>query len=233
VSQGLQRQLTLAVRLRDEATFDNFLPSAANHVLLDTLREQTGSGGEPLVLLHGPAGSGKSHLLQASCHQAGARALYLPLAEVMDYAPGDVLQGVETLDLVCLDDLQAVLGRRAWELALFDFYNRARQARCHMVIAADASPRELDVDLDDLRSRLSWGLVFQLAQADDREKADILCFRARRRGLALTADVANYIIHRAPRRMEDLLALLDTLDENSLAEQRSLSIPFVKSVLGW
>lgn len=233
MSQGLQRQLTLAVQLRDEATFDNFLSSPANRVPIDSLRDQLESGGEPLVYLHGPVGSGKSHLLQASCHQAAARALYLPLAELVDYAPGDVLQGVETLDLVCLDDIQAVSGRRAWELALFDFYNRARQARCHMVIAADASPRELPVDLDDLRSRLSWGLVFQLALADDRAKADILCFRAERRGLALTPEVANYIIHRAPRHMEDLLALLDTLDENSLAEQRSLSMPFVKSVLGW
>ena len=120
MSQVLQRQLTLAVQLRDEATFDNFLSSPANQVLLNSLRGHTGSGGEPLVFLHGPAGSGKSHLLQASCHQAGARALYLPLAEVMDHAPGEVLQGVEALDLVCLDDLQAVLGRRAWELALFD-----------------------------------------------------------------------------------------------------------------
>ncbi len=233
MSQVLQRQLTLAVQLRDEATFDNFLSSPASRVLLDSLREQPEPGGESQVFLYGPAGSGKSHLLQASCHRAAARALYLPLAELADYAPSDVLQGVETLDLVCLDDIQAVLGRRSWELALFDFYNRARQAQCHMLMAADASPRELPVGLDDLRSRLSWGLVFQLTGADDREKAAILCFRAARRGLALTPEVASYIINRAPRRMQDLLALLDTLDANSLAEQRSLSIPFVKSVLGW
>jgi len=47
------------------------------------------------------------------------------------------------------------------------------------------------------------------------------------------SDVAAYIVHRARRGMDELLGLLDTLDRASLAEQRSLSIPFVKNTLGW
>ena len=64
-------------------------------------------------------------------------------------------------------------------------------------------------------------------------KAEILRHRAARRGLALTAEVATFIVHRAPRGLVDLVALLDELDRASLAEQRALSIPFVKSILGW
>jgi DnaA family protein len=58
-------------------------------------------------------------------------------------------------------------------------------------------------------------------------------FRAARRGLVLAREVCGYVVARSPRDMEALLALLDALDNASLVEQRALSIPFVKGVLGW
>ncbi len=227
-----QRQLSLAVHLRDDATLDNFLALPKVEPLLRALRDQLEPEGEAVIYLYGPPGTGKSHLLQASCH-AAARAVYLPLAELRRYPAGDVLQGVEQLDRVCLDDIQSVLGDPVWELALFDFYNRARQGGCRLVVAGDAAPRVLPVSLADLRSRLSWGIVYQLAVGDDEDKAAILQFRAVRRGLALPPGVASYIVSRAPRGMEQLLELLDQLDRASLAQQRALSIPFVKQALGW
>jgi DnaA family protein len=122
---------------------------------------------------------------------------------------------------------------RDWEIALFDFYNRARARDCALLIAADAPPRALQVGLADLRSRLAWGVVFQLARASDEDRAEILRFRAGRRGPALTPEVAGYIVHRAPRGITELLAVLDRLDRASLTEQRAVSIPFVKRALAW
>jgi len=227
------RQLSLPVQLRDEATVDNFLASQANQLLLDALQHQLTVDGEPVIYLYGPTGSGKSHLLQASCHLSQARALYLPLAELCGFSPADVLQDVESLGRVCLDDIHAVLGDSAWELAIFNLYNRARQQGCKLLVAGDAAPRALAVELADLRSRLGWGPVYQLARADDHGKAEILRFRASRRGLSLSPEVVAYIVARAPRNLDGLLAQLDALDKASLVEQRALSIPFVKQILGW
>jgi DnaA family protein len=159
--------------------------------------------------------------------------LYLPLAQLREYPPADVLQGVERVDRLCLDDVHAVLGDADWELALFNLYNSARQRGCRLVVAGDAAPRALAVNLADLRSRLSWGIVYQLVEGDDEDKSAILQFRAQRRGLSLSPAVASYIVGRAPRAMEQLLAVLDQLDAASLAQQRALSIPFVKQALGW
>jgi len=228
-----QRQLPLPVQLRDEATFDNFLPSPASRALIAALRTQAGGSGEPIIYLYGPTGVGKSHLLQASCHLVGAGSVYLPLGEVADCAPEEVLQGIETLKLVCLDDVDRVLGRADWELALFNLVNRARQSGCSLLVAGSAAPRVLAVDLADLRSRLGWGIVYQLAAAGDEEKLAILQFRAARRGLVLADEVCAYVVARASRDMDALLGVLDLLDRASLVEQRALSIPFVKSVLGW
>ena len=227
------RQLPLAVQLRDDATLDNFLAPPAVQPLIAALSRQAEPDGEAMIFLHGAAGSGKSHLLQASCHLAGAGALYLPLAELEHYSPEEVLQGVAALKLVCIYDVHIVLGNADWELALYNLYNRAGQQNCRLLLAGNAAPRALAVDLPDLRSRLSWGIVFQLAQADDDAKAGILRFRAARRGLSLSEETASYIVTRAPRAMDQLLDLLAILDQASLAEQRALSIPFVKQALGW
>ena len=228
-----QRQLALEVQLRDDATLENYLPPPGVEPLVSALQGQLAPEGEPIIFLHGPSGSGKSHLLQAACHLAGGTALYLPLAELAAYPPQEVLQGVETLGLVCPDDVGIVLGRDDWEMALFDLCNRARQWGCRLLLSAEGAPRTLAVKLPDLASRLGWGIVYQLPRVDDDSRAAILRFRAARRGLTLSADVAAYIVHRAPRSTDRLLEVLEELDRVSLAEQRALSIPFVTQTLGW
>ena len=227
------QQLPLLVQLRDDATLDNFLATELTGPLVEGVRSQCEGVGESVVFVHGGDGSGKSHLLQAACHLAGESTLYLPLKELAVYPPEEVLAGVETLALVALDDLDAVLGQESWEHALFGFYNRAREWGCRLLVAARGAPRTLSVDLADLRSRLSWGVVYQLSPADDEQKQAILQFRAGRRGLALSDEVARFIVTRASRDLEQLLALLDQLDKASLARQRALSIPFVKQTLDW
>jgi DnaA family protein len=88
------------------------------------------------------------------------------------------------------------------------------------------------VTLDDLRSRLGWGPVFQLPAPDDEQLQAILQFRARCRGLDMPPEVGRFLVSRAPRGMAALMQVLDTLDARSLADQRALTVPFVKQVLG-
>lgn len=228
-----QRQLSLPVQLRDEATLENFLPGPSEEALVEALHNQLQPSGEPMIFLHGTQDCGKSHLLQACCQSLQSGALYLPLAELVSYPPEEVLADVESLQLIALDDLDAVIGLEAWELALFSLYNRARESGCRLLLAATGAPRILPVRLPDLKSRLTWGIVFQLAQPSDQHKQAILQFRARRRGLQLPDEVAAFIVHRSPRQLSVLLELLDRLDRASLAEQRALSVPFVKQVLNW
>ena len=115
----VRQQVTLNVRLRDDATLDNYLCAPGAQALLKALERQLDVQGEPIIFLYGPADTGKSHLLQAACHLAGAGpapvpALYLPLSELAHHSPQDVLQGVESMGLVCLDDIHTVMGDEAW-----------------------------------------------------------------------------------------------------------------------
>ena len=83
-------QLPLNIQLRDEATFDSFLCDGSSAALLHKLKEQLHPEGEPCIFIHGPEGSGKSHLLQAACHFAESSAVYLPLAELVAQEPAEM-----------------------------------------------------------------------------------------------------------------------------------------------
>lgn len=232
------KQLSLGVHLKDDATFENFyaVNGQTNALVVSALHQQLEPFGEQFVFLSGPAGAGITHLLQAACHYCGERdkrAQYLPLDELQVFDPHELLDGLESLDLVCLDNLQAVIGRQNWERALFGFFNTMRDTGRRVVMAATLGPRELPVALPDLQSRLNWGLVFQVQPLDDASKQAALQARAKARGLELTDEVAQYIMHRAPRNTHELFKTLQRLDDASLAEQRRLTIPFVKQTLNF
>ena len=185
-------------------------------------------------------------MLQASCHWISAQrdsdqdsatqgmlAQYLPLDELQDYSPQDLLENLEQLPLTCLDNIQVIAGNPEWEQALFDLYNRVRQAGTCLLVGANQAPRELPLALLDLQSRFGWGPVFQLPVPDDEEKIAILQFRAARRGMSLNDEVASYLINRSGRGMAELMGCLDRLEEVSLQEGRKLSVPFVKQVFNF
>lgn len=231
------QQLSLGVSLKDDATFENFYapPDAGNAQVVAAVRAQLGEAGEHFIYVWGRSGVGLTHLLQASCHLAETRELaiqYLPLKELVGFAPEALLEGLEALDVICLDGLDAVAGKPDWEEALFSLYNALRDSGGRLLVAAEQSPRELPLALEDLRSRLQWGLVFQVQGLEDADKQQALIQRAGRRGLTLNEEVASYIIQRAPRDMNLLFCYLNRLDHASLSEQRKLTIPFVKKVLG-
>lgn len=234
---GVPRQLSLGVSLRDEANFANFyLPEdGPNRQAVAALQQQLDGDGEKLIYLWGPPGAGLTHLLQAACHKAhaqGRSTQYLPLRDLAGFAPESLFEDLESQDLICLDSLDSVAGNRIWEEALFDLFNRAYDAGKHLLFSAVASPKELPLQLQDLRSRLSWGVVYHVELLSDEEKEKALQMRARARGMEMSREVAQYILSRAPRDTNDLFLLLNRLDELSLQEQRRLTIPFVKKVLG-
>ncbi|MBY5941076.1 DnaA regulatory inactivator Hda [Halomonas sp. DP5N14-9] len=227
-------QLPLGVGLRDDATFDNYHPGA-NATLVECLSHQFDDNGEPFLYLWGGDGVGRSHLLQAACHQASARdlrTLYLPLEELGHFPPL-MLEDVERLDLVAIDDLDRVVGRKRWEEALFHAFNRLRDSGKRLLIAADRPPRLLDIKLADLASRLTWGMTFHLRQLSDEDRMQALKLRAHLRGMELPDEVARYILHRGARELSELFRSLEVLDNASLSAQRKLTIPFVKKALDW
>jgi DnaA-homolog protein len=220
-------QLPLRVRTSEAARFETFVPGA-NRELFGLLA----TGPAPRVLwLWGRRGSGKSHLLRAACGavgDAGGTAAYFDLEAPS--APA-LLEGCEGLDLVCLDNLDAVAGDAAWNAAMFRLHTLLQDGPGRLLVASTAPPAALGLVLPDLRSRLLAAAVHQLHELDEAGQVEALGARAARRGLDLSPEAAGYLVHRLPRDMHSLCAVLDRLDEAALAAQRRLTVPFLRQVL--
>lgn len=226
------QQLTLPVGLREDLTFDNFY-AGNNQQAINVLRQMAAGTGEKVCYLWGTVGVGRSHLLQASCHYAGEQgfmASYLPLKNFKHFS-ANVLDGLENLALVCIDDVDAIAGLSHWEEGLFHLYNRSLSQPVRLIFAASAKPQAINLRLADLVSRLTAGLIFHLEDLADEEKNQALQLRAKQRGLELSEEIGQFLLKRCPRDIQELFKILDQLDQASLAEQRKLSIPFIKSVL--
>lgn len=107
-----------------------------------------------------------------------------------------------------------------------------RDLGVRLLVSANMPPKQLSCVLPDLASRLSWGLVFQVQGLADTQKLSALQLRSQRRGLTLSDEVGKFLLHNYPRDMLQLFAILEKLDQASLAEQRRLTVPFVKKILG-
>ena len=228
---SLSRQLPLGLRLPDKALFASFLPARNAEAIAHLARLAAGYGGA-LTWLCGPEGSGKTHLLQATCAAAGerVRAGYLPLAEVAALGAG-VLEGLTELELLCVDDLERVVGEADWERGLFGLQREMEEAGGRLLLASRAPPALLAWRLADLGSRCAAGAVLTLRALDEAEQHAALELRARLRGLELPEETWQWLRRRYPRDMRRLYELLDTLDEAALAAQRRLTVPFIRDVL--
>ena len=219
------KQLALGVRLRAGAVFDSFAPGQ-NAEAIDALRR---SSVLP-IWLWGLSGCGKTHLLQAVCAAAVDNAAYFPLDRALALPP-EALLGFAAKSVLCLDDVDAVAGDRAWETALFRVFNEAAELGTRIVFAAREAPRQIAWCLEDWQSRAAACVVYQLRELDEIGRVEAMQKRAAQRGLQLPAETIDYLLKRVPRDLKSLFDVLDELDEASLVAQRRLTIPFIRDAI--
>lgn len=228
----MSRQLPLPFFFTPEHGFDEYYPGG-NAEAVEHLRRAACGQAEPLIFLWGEAGVGKTHLLHACCgeaHRAGCYVSYLPLRLVLDFG-GEILDGLDDQDLVCLDDVDAVVGDAEWERALFGLFNHLREADRGLIVTAKTPPDGLPIVLPDLKTRLAWGLTLMLRPLADAGKLAALSLRAKQLGLDVPPAVGRFLLSNYRRDLPGLLELVEQLDSATLAAKRKLTIPFLKTFL--
>jgi DnaA family protein len=155
---------------------------------------------------------------------------FIPMSKAAEFSP-EMLDDIEQMELICLDDIHAISGDRLWEEALFHLFNRIREQGTNLIVTSDCGPSSLKITLPDLISRLSSGISYRLTPLNDASKMELLIDKANERGMELTQETASYILKNFSRNIGALLEFLDQLDQASLAAQRKLTIPFVRSLI--
>lgn len=224
------KQLSLELGSPPPSTFENFFV-AINREPVQRLRDLATAvaqerAADRLIYLWGEVGSGRTHLLHAVCdsgYQAGIRCRYLsPHHALSDFIFDPSCQLYTVDDVELLDE--------ARQIAVFSLYNEVRaHVRTAIVVAGSQAPLAMPVR-EDLRTRLGWGLVYQLAPLSDEDKMAALVQAARERGLQLSPEIPHWLVTRKYRDMPSLMALLDALDTYSLERKRAVTLPLLREM---
>jgi DnaA-homolog protein len=202
--------------------------TVAYQILLQWLQQSS-----PFTSLYlwGDRGCGKTHLLQAACRhisERGGLSAYLPLADLLAL-PTDVLEGLENMDLVCVDDIQIIAGVETWEQAVFSLYNLLKDNKIPLLLAAHVSPTQLNI-LADLISRFQSGGVYRLETLSETDQCLLLQAYAAELGLVLPENIAHYFINKN-NNLKTTIDWIEQLDGLAIGKKRKLSLHFVKDIL--
>ncbi|MDP9043692.1 MAG: DnaA regulatory inactivator Hda [Pseudomonadota bacterium] len=216
------RQIPLSIGGESPPTFDSFVvgANAAAVAHLEVLAGQAAP-----VYLWGPSGSGKTHLLHALVERLDRLGLHAGWFGPTDPAPWTL---DTTWSLVAIDACDALDPAR--QHAAFALFVEASTHGVPLVATGRVPPVDLPLR-EDLRTRLGWGHVFAIHPLGEAEARATLRQVADRRGVFFSDDVMDYLLTRFARDLKHLIALLDRLDEFSLATKRPITVPLLKQML--
>jgi chromosomal replication initiation ATPase DnaA len=176
----------------------------------------------PALTIHGPAGSGKTHMAEVWRARSGARVV--PIA------------GIAAHPLAAFDD-----GGNAWviddvspgfpETAFLHFYNAVAERGGHLLITSRSAPSRWSLALPDLRSRLVAAPAIAVGRPDDTLLAAVLVKLFADRQLPVGPDVLTYLLARMERSFPAMHALVAALDRQALAEQKRITVPMARNIL--
>lgn len=216
------KQIPLSLGAAPTLSFDNFLPGANSAVLAHLKALQVGA---PPVFLWGSQGSGKTHLLRAlglSWQQRGGQVGWYDMHTPLPWAAH------ENQSLLLIDDCDRFDTDQ--QQAAFTLFVDAATLGSSVVVTGALPPVDLTLR-EDLRTRLGWGLIFNLQPLSDSEMRSALRREADRRGIFLSDDVMDYLLTRFARDLKSLMKLLDQLDEFALSHKRGVTVPLLKQML--
>lgn len=181
----------------------------------------------PALVLSGPAGSGKTHLVHLFAAASGAAVLDAAGLTVDD--PPRLLAGARAV--VVEDCDRAAAEGRLDQAALFHLINLVRESRAYLLLTGRDSAARWPLVLPDLMSRLRAMPTVAIGAPDDALLAAVLVKLFADRQVKVGEELIGYLLGRMERSFAAAAALVETLDRVSLAGQRAVTVPLARAVL--
>ena len=221
------KQLTFPWNKSNKSNFNNFYFESSNIEAKDALLV---SGD---IFLYGLEKTGKTYLLQSLCNHyfsEGKTSLLIPLKEVKDLG-SQITESLETLDLICVDDVDLIAGDNSWEIAIFNLINNCLLTNCRLVFCSSLNPSNIDFDLKDLISRIKKVNHIEIFPVKENHLPDAIKFIANSRSINLGEREIDYLITYSERSIANLVSTIKRLDDLSLELKRKISVPLIKEVI--
>jgi chromosomal replication initiator protein len=236
-----------SVALEPRYRFENFVVGKANEVAFSAARTLSSADDVAFnpLFLHGGTGRGKTHLLHAIGHEfhrlrPRAKIIYMSAEKFMvefvaALRANDTIafkQQLRSADLLMIDDVQFIAGKESTQEEFFHTMNEIISAGRRLVISSDRAPQDLDGIEPRILSRLSWGLVADINQADLELRLNIIIKKLETLpDVSVPEDVVMFLAKRISSNVRELEGALNRIAAYATMQNRTIDLEFVNEVL--
>lgn len=199
---------------------DDYLVGRSNLAAFELL-ERWPDWPAPVVILAGPVGSGKTHLVEAFRHETGAA-----VARAEDLRE-ETVTGLVAAPACVIEDAH----RGVNNTALFHLLNAARQAGKTVLITSRAWPAAWKITLPDLQSRLRAATPVEVLEPDDDLLRRVLVKLFADRQITVDLGVIDYLVVRMERSLDVAMRVVEAIDREALAGRVKITKPLAGRVL--
>jgi len=236
-----------SLQLNSRYTFENFVIGSSNrhaHAYCLAVAESPAKAYNPLFI-YGGVGLGKTHLLQAVCHQLRGKSQknlkihYLSserftnelIDAIQHRSTAAFRQKYRNMDMLVIDDIHFIAGKESTQEEFFHTFNTLYDAHKQIVISSDRPPKEIANLEEKLVSRFSWGLTTDIQPPDVETRVAILKKKIEREPVAVPDDVIFFIAQLIKTNIRELEGALIRTIAYSLLEEKPITLELTREVL--
>ncbi|MDC1359761.1 DnaA/Hda family protein [Gammaproteobacteria bacterium] len=227
-------QLIFPFQVNQKASFASFFCSPDNIELMSRLADLVVGKKADELIINGAEGSGKSFLMQAICNElssSGKQFAFIPMNKAINMGV-EIFQNLASLNAVCIDDLQLILSREEWEIALFNLINECQQSNCSLILSFGGNQSLEDItQLPDLLSRIKRMEFMKLQAVQDEFLNQALDFVSQQLDINLEKAELEFLLKHQTREFSILVDNLISLDKQAASLKRKITIPLIKETL--
>jgi len=233
-------------QLKIDYNFDTYLEGESNRLARsvgEAIAKNPAQTFNPFFVF-GPSGCGKTHLINAiglrtkEIHP-NLRVLYLSAhlftVQYMDATRNnkinDFIGFYQTIDVLILDDIQELSGKKGTQNAFFHIFNHLQMNNKQIILAADRPPVAIEGLEDRLLTRFKWGLQAEIEKPTKKLRFSILSAKVKKEGLSIPEDVINYITENVDESVRDLEGIINSLLAFSIVYKCEVNMKLVNKVM--
>jgi len=225
-------QLILPYQQNIKQTFENYYSDSDLNTQISEGIKNIFSNKNNQIYIWGGKFTGKSHLLYSANNHFSSiekKCIYLPMKDYSLFDP-DIINNFCDYDLICIDDIDCIFGIKDWEYSFFKMINKALDNSKKIIYTSSSSLVLNKINLKDLHSRLSWGLVYRINNPGDHLKEKILNKIIHEKEYNISLDVCRYLLNRKDRDLVSLIKIIHKVGYQSLSTKKKISIKSLSSI---
>jgi len=235
------------LNLNPRYTFENFIVGPSNrhaHAYSLAVADAPAKAYNPLFI-YGGVGLGKTHLIQAVCHQiknnsAGKlKICYLSserftnelIEAIQHHSTAGFRQKYRNVDVLVIDDIHFIAGKESTQEEFFHTFNTLYDAHKQIIFSSDRPPKEISNLQDRLVSRFGWGLTTDIQPPDMETRVAILKKKIEREPVSVPDEVIFFIAQLIKTNIRELEGALIRTIAYSLLEEKPIDLTLARDAL--